>query len=930
MILSYVLKNFRRRKVRTILMILSLMVSTGLIIAMSATVETIRRSNVDLISSSIGRYDITVSKTDISPDPFVDIDSVSQAILRSDSEIQQVYPRIVADVELAANGETATASLIARQPAEAELVGLVEVITGTLNLQDGSVALFEATAETFGVQVGDTVNLAYSFPRPREEGQPTVVGTSQRRVTGQYPVSAIVRQTGVVGAFVEDGIFMDFDVAQGWLGIPGRASTLISLVDPSLYESGNSEEAALTVRAVAVNVQAALGDQFSYTLDKAVILDASAQAFLILQALINTYGLMAFGVVGLLIHTLVMTNVQEQRREMAILRILGSQQNYLFAIVIVEVFVIGLIGVSLGVGFGQLLTQYAVLPFIENQMANEGLTVTIQPVVSWTTIVPSVLSAFAVLFISAFKPARDASKTKVMYAINPGVADNIQLEDLAELRESRPNLRLFFVGLVLLFTFIMVIGLDLVSTLGNPALEATFFLSTILLMVTGLGFVFLLLTRPLERVVLFIISFIAPRMTYFASRNVGRNNKRNTLISLLVLFSGVLPSFLATQNAIDFANIRTDVELDMGSPIELRVRSRFAEPGLEQLDWLQPSFITEDLAQFSEIENAVGLTNEYRAEITDAVGMRNTSLSLRGVTGDLNNVLFDQYVDFPTGDRAALTRLVDDHTGIVISEGLAEVLAVELGGIVKLRGAGLDHIEEFTVIGIARRVPGFDEIGRIRANAQGGSMGLISLRAHQRLSTDPNVALPDPDSKTITRILAHVDPSADLDKLDAELRQAFGFSNNLRMEISEVSLKQAQDEQQQAQVFLLVLTLISFTTAVFGVFAVIYVTIYARRKEIGMMKAVGSRKWELTGMLIIESIAMTLSAALAGIIAGASMGYIFAYIENVSSERPMIFAVDSTVMPFVIVMVVLASIIGAIFSARRIIKYKAIEILRMS
>ena len=61
MILSYVIKNFRRRKVRTILMVLSLLVSTGLIVAMSATVETVRRSNVDLLSSSIGRYDITVS-----------------------------------------------------------------------------------------------------------------------------------------------------------------------------------------------------------------------------------------------------------------------------------------------------------------------------------------------------------------------------------------------------------------------------------------------------------------------------------------------------------------------------------------------------------------------------------------------------------------------------------------------------------------------------------------------------------------------------------------------------------------------------------------------------------------------------------------------------------------------------------------------------
>ncbi|MFK7803091.1 MAG: ABC transporter permease [Anaerolineae bacterium] len=928
MILSYVIKNFRRRKVRTILMVLSLMVSTGLIVAMSATVETVRRSNVDLLSSSIGRYDITVSKTDISTDPFVEIERTSETILQSDEQVQKVYPRFVADVELSANGETATATLIGRQPDEE--VGIVDVISGTLSFENNGIALFETTAETFGLEVGDSVDLAYGFPQPRAKGEPTNVGLSQRRVVGRFPINAIVRQTGVIGSFVDDGLIMDFDQAQEWLVLPGQAGTLIALVDPSLYEAGNAEQAALTVREVAVNVQAALGDTFSYTLDKAVILDQSAQAFLILQALINTYGLMAFGIVGLLIHTLVMTNVQEQRREMAILRILGSQQNYLFSIVMVEVIVIGILGVGLGVGFGQLLTQFAVIPFIENQMASSGLNVTIQPVVSISVILPAVIAAFVVLFISAVKPARDASKTKVMYAINPGVADNIQLEDLAELRESRPNLRLFFVGLVLLATVAMVIGLDIASALGNPALEATLFLMAILLMVTGLGFTFLLATRPLERLVLFITGFIAPRMTYFASRNVGRNNKRNTLISLLVLFSGVLPSFLATQNAIEFANIKTDVELGMGAPVELRVRSRFSEPGLASLDWLKPSFIDNDLANFEGVNDAVGITRGYSAQISDSVGMRSESITLNGLTGDLNNVLFDQYVEFVGSDSAALSRIVDDDTGIIISEGLSEILAVPLGGTIKIRGEGLDHEEEFTVIGIARRIPGFNNIGRARAGAQGGSTGLISLTAFHRISTDLKLAVPDNDSKSLTRILAGVDPAVDLNELDADLRQTYGFQNNLRARISEVRLEQSQTEQQQSQIFLLVLTLISFTTAVFGVFAVIYVTIYSRRKEIGMMKAVGSRRWELTGMLIIESIAMTLSAALAGIIAGATMGYLFAYIENVTSERPMTFAVDTTVMPFVIVMVVLASIVGAIFSSRRIIKFKAIEILRMS
>jgi putative ABC transport system permease protein len=84
MILKYVLKNFRRRKVRTVLMVLSLIVSTGLIVAMSATVETIRRSSVNLVSSASGRYDLTVRRTDTSPDPFVAVADTSRRILAAD------------------------------------------------------------------------------------------------------------------------------------------------------------------------------------------------------------------------------------------------------------------------------------------------------------------------------------------------------------------------------------------------------------------------------------------------------------------------------------------------------------------------------------------------------------------------------------------------------------------------------------------------------------------------------------------------------------------------------------------------------------------------------------------------------------------------------------------------------------------------------
>ena len=45
------------------------------------------------------------------------------------------------------------------------------------------------------------------------------------------------------------------------------------------------------------------------------------------------------------------------------------------------------------------------------------------------------IAAGLVLLLSALAPANKAASTKIRYALDPGSADNIQLEDLAALRE---------------------------------------------------------------------------------------------------------------------------------------------------------------------------------------------------------------------------------------------------------------------------------------------------------------------------------------------------------------------------------------------------------------------------------------------------------------------------------------------------------------
>ena len=84
---------------------------------------------------------------------------------------------------------------------------------------------------------------------------------------------------------------------------------------------------------------------------------------------------------------------------------------------------------------------------------------------------------------------------------------------------------------------------------------------------------------------------------------------------------------------------------------------------------------------------------------------------------------------------------------------------------------------------------------------------------------------------------------------------------------------------------------------------------------------------ELIRMLILDSIAMTLGSASSA--AGATMGVVSFYSQNILQQLPVQFAIDTTVMPAIIILVIGASMLGALFSARHIVGKRAVDILRM-
>jgi ABC-type antimicrobial peptide transport system permease subunit len=312
------------------------------------------------------------------------------------------------------------------------------------------------------------------------------------------------------------------------------------------------------------------------------------------------------------------------------------------------------------------------------------------------------------------------------------------------------------------------------------------------------------------------------------------------------------------------------------------------------------------------------------------VDVRSANVNFYGLTGSLNGIVYPNRVEFLGSGPEALDRILAEKNTVIISEGLAQHLNVPLNGTVRVTGGGLDHVVEMRVVGIGRKMPGFSyEIGRNQQTARSGSSSaLVSLDTFRELANDPVQGKPDPDQAVLMRFMATVAPGAEVEEVGKALRTTFTLKDKMVVSVTEEDIRLYKQQFQQAQVFMVVLTVISFVTAVFGVFAVIYVAVNSRRLEIGMMKAVGSPNSHLLITFILEAAVMSVSAVLAGITAGALLGYLDQYSTSVTMEQPMTFAVDTVVAPLTVALVVVASIVSAALASRAVLVQKAVKIIR--
>lgn len=935
MTLTYVLRNFRRRKVRTILMILSLMVGVGTLVALNATVDSYRRYFTGTVAAEVGDFDLVLSRPDTAANPFLDAERLLGEI-GAVPGVVGVAPRVHAIVQVRAGAKDGESAFVALDPA-LDRSGTVEIAEGEYDLSTseagvpGAVVL-QSTADVLGLALGDPIEIQYAPPQTRLAGQPADANSSRRRSTATWEVRGIGSQRGLTGQSANEGVIVDLAAARERFGLGDTAERLIVELDPALYDSRNPERSAFNARQVGFAIRERLGSEdYQYLMPRPRAVIDGANQFIFWQSLITMYGLLSLSVVGMLIRTLVMTNVQEQTRDMAILRILGSPRRRLFNLVMAEVAAIGLIGVGLGIVIGQAVNNLLIVPFMAQRAA--GFVVE-TPLVTASSVILAVLLAGIVLAVSTWEPANRAASTKVTHAINPGVAEGIGLDDLEKMRERRTDLRVSGWGLVILcYPLLIFYIFPLAFDFGILWVLAGLIFGALLALIVGAALVFYIVILPMERLLLALIGSFAPRVGYFVRRTVLRGKVRNTLISLMIVMSALLPTFLSTTLALEVANTENDRRLSGGAPIRISPpRALDAAAAFRTETESEGAFALNLLEQVRAepgFAATLGRSASYRTELRDGVGMRDAQVRVMGIDADPRPVLYPEAVEIIAGDPAAPERLAREPGTAIIGAGLATHLDRGPGDTLILQGEGRDHTEELVILAVAKRMGGLGEFTAKQTSVWSGETTVLTgMDSFRALTQDPLLGPPDPLEPVVATLLARPVEGQEEQALTGDLRLRYATEHDLNIDSTQETIETVREESRTGQIFLIILTALTSVLAVFGVFAVIYVSIYGRRGEIGMLKAIGSPGRHLLAVFVGEAMVMTLSATLTGVTAGVVLAYTFRLSEGFRNETPTAFAIDPVVVPAMLILMILASLVSAVVATHSYRRRRAIDILR--
>jgi putative ABC transport system permease protein len=580
--------------------------------------------------------------------------------------------------------------------------------------------------------------------------------------------------------------------------------------------------------------------------------------------------LLSFGGIALFVGSFVIANslsitVAQRAREFATLRTIGATRRQILRSVLTESFALGvlasIIGLFLGLGLAKLL--FWVFRELNFTLANSGL------LLKSRTVIVSLLVGVIVTMVASLRPALRATRVPPIAAVREGVT--LPPGRFARFRGPASG------TLGLLGFALVVLGLFAIHGTG-PVLLAMGFGA--LLVFVGVAFFSAQLVVPLAHVLGGPAAKIAGAPGVLARENSMRNPQRTgstaaalmiglALVTLVTMLAqGIRHSFFDAVNKIwvtDYA-VTAENNFDL-IPVAVE-RPLHATPGIRQV---------------------IGV----RSGESRAFGQKH---SVSGIDRGASHVFQLSWID---GSQATLDDL--GANGAFVDKTFAKDHHLTQGSPIPLLVPN-GQKPVFRIKGIFDPPNGGSPFGAIT----------ISSKAFDRYYTKPQ------DQFIFLTINGGVS-KANTAKLDNVLK---GFPNAKVQDRDQFKKNQASFLNNILNI-LYVLLALSVIVSLFGIVNTLVLTVFERTREIGMLRAVGTTRWQIRWMIALESVVTSLMGAAIGIGLGVILSVLLiARVDFLVLAWPI-----GSLITFAIVAVI-AGLIASIFPARRAARLNPLEALQ--
>jgi putative ABC transport system permease protein len=581
--------------------------------------------------------------------------------------------------------------------------------------------------------------------------------------------------------------------------------------------------------------------------------------------------LLSFGGIALFVGAFVIANslsisVAQRAREFATLRTIGATRRQILRAVLAEAFVVGVlasvVGLFLGLGLAKLL--FWIFGKLNFTLANSGL------LLQTRTIVVSLIVGVVVTMVASLRPALRATRVPPIAAVREGVT--LPPGRFARWRApGSATLALIGFGLVALALFGG--GLSTAAILISMGLGA-------LCVFIGVALFSAQLVVPLAHVLGGPAAAVAGAPGVLARENSMRNPQR-TGSTAAALMIGLALVTLVTMLAQGIRHSFYDA-------VNKIWNTDYAVTAENNFD-LIPTAIEKPLRQTPGVERVVGV------RFGDSRTFGN-SHSVSGIDSGASRVFTLNWI---AGSQTVLATL--GPNGAFVDKNFAKDHHLTVGSpITLLVPSGQRPV--FRLKGIFDPPSGGSPFGAIT----------ISSSAFDRLYTKPQ------DQFIFLTVNGGVTP-ANSARLDHALA---GFPNAKVQDRDEFKKNQASFLDNVLNV-LYVLLALSVIVSLFGIINTLVLTVFERTREIGMLRAVGTTRWQIRSMIALESIVTSLMGAAIGI----GLGIVLAVLLIIRVDFLLLAWPIGSLLVFAVA-AIFVGLVAAIFPARRAARLNVLEALQ--